>query len=397
MNTNIRTKVVNDTNELIFKNKDLLVDNSTDSDTTIAEDNVTVTIVQPKDTKYSIIVYIMEYRRSDEGDIFEADTDEGHKETFKAAKGSVYLVVLLDNTTNSTSTDYYRLNTSSRGKLTRDITIKFKDDSPATKPQIFIAKGSAPWYNAWSDKSHVVNTDESIPGQATVTCDGKITNMFGMFYYCDKLTSLDFSNFDTSKITSMGQAFIFCKKITSLDLSSFDTSKVTDMNSMFCYCLSIISLDLSNFDTSKVTNMHDMFEHCDNLTTLDLSNFDTSNVTNMEMMFSDCGNLTSLNISNFDTSNVTNMCATFQTCKNLTTLDLSSFDTSKVTDMSYMFNDCYKLTTIKGVFDMKSCTNWTYMFNCPKLKDVKIKNPPSDTNWWEKAGFRSESQFTVVS
>ena len=398
MNTNIRTKVVNDTNELIFKNKDLLVDNSADSDTTIAEDNVTVTIVQPKDTKYSIIVYIMEYRRSDEGDIFEADTDEGHKETFKAAKGSIYLVVLLDNTTNSTSTDYYRLNTSSRGKLTSDITIKFKDDSPATIKPYYIAKGSAPWYNnGWSDKSHVVNTDESKSGQATVTCDGKITNMFGMFYYCDKLTLLDFSNFDTSKITSMGQAFIFCKKITSLDISNFDTSKVTDMNSMFCYCLSIISLDLSNFDTSKVTNMHDMFEHCDNLTELDLSNFNTSNVTNMEMMFSNCENLTSLNVSNFNTSNVTDMCAMFQCCENLTTLDLSSFDTSKVTDMSYMFNDCYKLTTIKGIFDMKSCTNWTYMFNMPKLKNVKIKNPPADTNWWEKAGFRSESQYTIVS
>ena len=138
MNTNIRTKVVNDTNELIFKNKDLLVDNSADSDTTTVNNDVTVTIIQPKDTKYSIIVYIMEYRRSDEADIFEADTDEGHKETFKAAKGSIYLVVILDTTTNSTSTDYYRLNTSSRGKLTSDITIKFKMDSPATNPDAVI-------------------------------------------------------------------------------------------------------------------------------------------------------------------------------------------------------------------------------------------------------------------
>lgn len=138
MNTNIRTKVVNDTNELIFKNKNLLVDNSADSDTTTDDNDITVTIVQPKDTKYSIVVYIMEYRRSDEADIFEADTDEGHRETFKAAKGSIYLVVLLDNSTNSTSTDYYRLNTSSRGKLTSDITIKFKDDSPATNPNVVI-------------------------------------------------------------------------------------------------------------------------------------------------------------------------------------------------------------------------------------------------------------------
>ena len=270
---------------------------------------------------------------------------------------------------------------------------------PEVKPQVYIAKGSSPWYNSgfWPDGSHIISTDESISGQATVTCDGKITIMAGMFFDCDKLTSLDLSNFDTSKVTDMLWLFNGCKKITSLNISNFDTSNVTDMSYMFCYCLSIISLDLSNFDTSKVTNMAGMFEHCDNLTTFDLSNFDTSNVTNMDGMFDSCGNLTTLDLSNFDTSNVTNMAGMFQTCKNLTVLDLSSFDTSKVTDMSYMFNQCYNLTTIKGVFDMKSCTEWTYMFNCPNLKDVKIKNPPADTDWWIKAGFRSESQFTVVS
>lgn len=126
MSINIRTKVINDTNELIFKNKNLLVDNSTDSD---IEENqtITVTIVQPTNTKYSIQVYILEYRRSDEEDMFEADTGEAHTKTFTATKGSIYMVALIDTTTNSTSTDYYLLNTASRGKLTRDITIKFKD------------------------------------------------------------------------------------------------------------------------------------------------------------------------------------------------------------------------------------------------------------------------------
>lgn len=126
MNINIRTKVVNDTNELIFKNKDLLVDNSTDS-TDTNSDTVTVTIVQPTNTKYKILVYIMTYKRSNNEESFEVDVDDGHNETFTANKGSIYLVVLLDTTTNNTSTDYYLLNTSSRGKLTRDITIKFNE------------------------------------------------------------------------------------------------------------------------------------------------------------------------------------------------------------------------------------------------------------------------------
>ena len=288
----------------------------------------------------------MEYRRSDEGDIFEADTDEGHKETFKAAKGSVYLVVLLDTSSNTTSTDYYRLNTSSRGKLTSDITIKFKDDSPATikpKTYYYIAKGSAPWYNnGWSDKSHVVNTDVSVSGQATVTCDSDVTNMGWMFDFCSNLTSIDFSNFDTSIVTNMDYMFNQCFYLTSIDLSNFNTSKVTSMNSMFQDCNSLTTLNVSSFDTSKVTNMGNMFYSCPNLTSLDLSNFDTSNVN----------------------------------------------------DMGHMFFGCSKLTTIKGVIDMKSCTEYDLMFyDCPKLKDIKIKNPPSG---FDGSGL-SSSQYTIVS
>ena len=123
-------------------------------------------------------------------------------------------------------------------------------------------------------------------------------------------------------------------------------------------------------------------------------------VTTMASLFSGCCNLTSIDLSSFDTSKVTEMGGMFYECERLTELDLSNFDTSNVTDMRDMFYGCSNLTTIKGVVDMKSCTeeNYYFMFyKCPNLKDVKIKNPPADTDWWKKAGFRSESQFTVVS
>ena len=186
----------------------------------------------------------------------------------------------------------------------------------AAKAQIFVSKGSTPWYYSnWKDKTHVVNVDESTSGQATVTCDGKVTNMNHMFLFCSNLTSVDLSSFDTSKVTGMNCMFFYCKSLTSLDLSKFNTSNVTDMCLMFCGCSSLTSLDLSNFDTSKVT------------------------------------------------------------------------------DMGYMFRHCSNLTTIKGVIDMKSCTEYyDNMFdNCPKLKDVKIKNPPVGFNG---AGL-SKSQYTL--
>ena len=209
----------------------------------------------------------------------------------------------------------------------------------------FIATGSAPWYGMiWADESHVIDVIEFLSSQAIVTIDDEITNMEHMFYHCSGLTSLDLFNY-------------------------FNTSKVTNMCSMFNSCFNLTALDLSGFNTSKVTNMSFMFFNCHGLTSLDLSSFNTSNVDNMECMFGDC--------------------------TSLTTLDLSNFDTSKVKNMSYMFKNCYNLTTIKGVIDMKSCKWCTDMFkSCPKLKGVKIKNPPTEFN--EHWVGLSKSQYTIV-
>ena len=84
----------------------------------------------------------------------------------------------------------------------------------------------------------------------------------------------------------------------------------------------------------------------------------------------------------------------FSNCKSLTSLDLSSFDTSKVTNMSRMFDWNSSLTTVTGAIDMKSCTDYTNMFDsCPRLKGVKIKNPPAG---FDGAGL-SSSQYEIVS
>ena len=187
--------------------------------------------------------------------------------------------------------------------------------NPALNSQTYIAKGNAPWYNRYY-KSHVVSIDESISGQATVTCDGNITDMTDMFSDCSNLISIDLSN--------------------------FNTSNVTIMSGMFAWCTNLTSINLSNFDTSKVIETTNMFDGCSNLTELDLSNFDTSNVQDMYSMFYYCSNL----------------------------------------------------TTIKGIIDMKSCTDYSLMFeNCPKLTGVKIKNPPSRFNG---SGLYS-SQYIIVS
>ncbi|MBQ5351045.1 MAG: BspA family leucine-rich repeat surface protein, partial [Bacteroidaceae bacterium] len=81
------------------------------------------------------------------------------------------------------------------------------------------------------------------------------------------------------------------KKIEGIE--NLNTSNVTDISGMFYGCENLTSLDVSKFNTSNVTDMCGMFSECNNLKSLDVSNFNTSNVTNMHGMFSGCKSLTS--------------------------------------------------------------------------------------------------------
>ena len=229
----------------------------------------------------------------------------------------------------------------------------------------------------------------------------RVTNMSGMFEFCENLTNLDLSYFDTSNVIDMSRMFTNCEGLTTLDLSSFNTSKVTDMNYMFRDCYNLEILDTSSFDTSKVTDMSYMFSSFGHfIHELDLRHFDTSSVTtmagmfrwssdliyiyldtwdtssveDMNCMFDYCRNLDYLNIESFDTSSVTNMSYLFQGCSNLQIADVSNFNTSNVTNMSYMFSGCKKLREIDtSNFDTVSVTNMDAMFNdCSRITGLDL-------------------------
>ena len=253
------------------------------------------------------------------------------------------------------------------------------------------------------DTSQVTNMGEMFFGSTRLTIldvsnfdTSEVTNMSSMFYGCSGLTSLDLSNFDTSQVTNMSLMFYYCSKLTSLDVSKFDTSEVTTMSHMFYECNNLTGLDLSNFDTSKVTMMNSMFFSCSRLTSLDVSSFDTSKVTTMDSMFSYCSSLTSLDLSNFNTSNVTGMSAMFSACISLTNLDLSKFDTSKVTNMSHMFGNCIGLTSLdfrKATFD--KVTSYTNMF-ASVLSTINIITKDATTKSWLEDKLGGKGTVTIA-
>lgn len=166
-----------------------------------------------------------------------------------------------------------------------------------SKSQIFIVKGSNPWFSArWVDKDKVISIDESISGQATVTCEG-VTNMNSMFDTCINLSSIDLSTFDTTDVTNMGDMFNSCLNLTSLDLSNFDTSSVWNMKRMFYNCPYITSLDISSFNTSNVIDMGDMFAFCIKLATIK-GIIDMKSCKKCTYIFYQCPKLTDIIVKN---------------------------------------------------------------------------------------------------
>ena len=206
-----------------------------------------------------------------------------------------------------------------------------------------------------------------------------VTDMSGMFYKCQNLSSLDLSKFNTANVTNMTSMFSGCSALTSLDLTNFNTSKVESMCYMFEDCSALESLNLTKFNTANVTDMSGMFYKCQNLSSLNLTNFNTEKVTKMSWMFSNL-KLSSLDLSNFNTEEGRDMFNMFSFCQNLSSLNLTNFNTEKVTEMSRMFEGCSALTTIyaSDKFIIDKYNNGYKMFNGCKL--LKGALPEYDDN-----------------
>ena len=209
-----------------------------------------------------------------------------------------------------------------------------------------------------------------------------VTNMSGMFYKCQNLSSLDLSKFNTANVTNMTSMFSGCSALTSLDLTNFNTSKVESMCYMFEDCSALESLNLTKFNTANVTDMSGMFYKCQNLSSLNLTNFNTEKVTKMSWMFSNL-KLSSLDLSNFNTEEGRDMFNMFSFCQNLSSLNLTNFNTEKVTEMSRMFEGCSALTTIyaSDKFIIDKYNNGYKMFNgCKLLKGALTKYEDNKTD-----------------
>ena len=230
-----------------------------------------------------------------------------------------------DSNTNHTyanyNTGYFTLKPSTAYAVFNEVdgtlTFRYDDSKPAGAYDLNEGANIPAWIKKdWSMNDHIKNVvfDASFANARPTSC-----NMW--FIYCNNLTKIEgIENLNTVNVTAMYGMFYGCSSLTSLNLSKFNTQNVTSMSNMFSGCSALTSLDLSKFDTQNVIEMNGMFDGCSGLTSLDLSKFDTQNVTDMPYMFSGCSALTTIYVSD-------------------------KFVTTKVSDGSEMFEGC---TSIKG-------------------------------------------------
>ena len=137
---------------------------------------------------------------------------------------------------------------------------------------------------------------ESLPSESESEWveDGKsVLDMFGSSYLRDIKHIVINESFKTFTPTTLSCFFAALSELETITgLEYLNTANVTDMSFLFDHCQKLTSLDLSNFNTAKVTNMNKMFSNCSNLKTIYASDkFTTAAVTESKNMFSYCGSL----------------------------------------------------------------------------------------------------------
>ena len=90
--------------------------------------------------------------------------------------------------------------------------------------------------------------DQSI-NKVKLVWDSKLNSTSEMLKDLTSLIEVDLSGFDSSDVTNMDYMFMRSNKITSINFGNFNTAKVVSMLCTFYSCESLVELDLSSFDT----------------------------------------------------------------------------------------------------------------------------------------------------
>lgn len=134
-------------------------------------------------------------------------------------------------------------------------------------------------------------------GAASVTFEkcnfSETTTLLYAFAFMSNLTSFSFNGMGlTNKLNVLKYMFYGCEKLESVDFSDCDFSSVYNMYGMFAKCSALKTIDFSGCKLTGVTATGNMFNGCTVLESIDFSNCDFSSITTTQYyMFNGCSAL----------------------------------------------------------------------------------------------------------
>ena len=251
-----------------------------------------------------------------------------------------------------------------------------------------------------------------------------VTDMSFLFDHCQKLTSLDLSNFNTAKVTNMNKMFSNCSNLKTIYASDkFTTAAVTESKNMFLGCSSLSGdIDWSDkavdktyakidggYFRDKAYDNRPWVKYADGTLTFRCgykktlgeneyalnsgenppawntnpkniskvvfeASFANARPTTCYAWFKNFSELMKIEgIENLNTENVTSMAYMFSSCNKLAELDVTHFNTANVKNMEYMFECCKGLSSL-GVtnFNTANVTNMLAMFGRTSLTSLDV-------------------------
>lgn len=204
-----------------------------------------------------------------------------------------------------------------------------------------------------------------------------LTECFGVFKNCNKITLIDLSEFTICKAISTDTMFASCsnlESITGLSNLLATSSQWTNANQMFSGCAKLELPSSINLPLTNCTNTSNMFNSCKGLTNITVSGDKSTSVMSM---FADCSNLVTADISNFDLYNVGLAVDMFYNCQNLESIGTGTvtLDLSSATTTQSMFYNCQKLASnIKLVGGSNNTTTANMFIGCKNLENIDLNN-----------------------
>lgn len=174
-----------------------------------------------------------------------------------------------------------------------------------------------------------------------------------MMYYCSSLTKCDISEGFAPKANNLYSMFGYNGKLTSIKFPNSMTN-VADIARVFEYCTSLSNIELGNI-LKSVKSCGSAFIAVSKMTSFNMSNGDFTSVLHLADTFEKCVGLTSLIFPEGSLQNVQSINGLVSGCKALSEIVFPEGSLSKVTSAQWMFFNCFLLKEV--TFPEGSLTN----------------------------------------